>query len=682
MDNNQLPDDWLSAYYDGELSEEQTKEAEALLESSSDARRDLGELTQLSKLIVDLPQEKAPASLAKNVVSFIESSNSTASITPKNNSNKSSKPSWLSYAYLSGTIASAALVMIAIFYSGIDSPSNGLGVDGFNPNIAATEDKLLRDTIEETELESRPKVALSELKKESGLASMKDKDSAADVRLSTSFLSKTNSVADDNHSISNDSLNSRMYRNLNTTGKVSIAFWEDNSNETEDLYKTEEHKPLPKKSKVSWEEVLSELEIENEGVSTVVLTCRNAKNTNMVVQKLLLTNAIPQLPATYDDKTLIEKLDIKNRKPKESQKLYYLKTEKISNSDELELSLRQNSSKFKKNIKQKIAPVKENIRGSKEAKFDNFAYYAKKSQANRSEAILQGNGAGLYVEVEPVQFLNSLHLIENQKAIQKIVVNGKTNLKRNEFQNNGTNIELIYEQNSENLGGYIVNSSPSSNTLDSKTSSEKQNRMVGNTPSKSLNPFDRKKGLQESLKKLPTPNPGSSNTNFAAGGKSDSKMNAPAVSSFGTNTYRGLNRSSGFNYKTRHLSRYGFQTPVDLPIVDTKPSMQKARLNRHDEQKTQSNFSKPTITQLEDVAKDKIAKPEPFQRNQRARAKGKQFLDDEAESAKTPIPAVKRYRVLFVFKEENEQPSIKEASKNTENSQKSSSKKNTKASQK
>ncbi len=66
--NSQVPDELISAYFDGEVSPEERAVVERLLASSDDAQRELSETAKLSALLHSFPRESAPAELMGNVL--------------------------------------------------------------------------------------------------------------------------------------------------------------------------------------------------------------------------------------------------------------------------------------------------------------------------------------------------------------------------------------------------------------------------------------------------------------------------------------------------------------------------------------------------------------------------------------------------------------------------------------
>lgn len=66
--NPQVPDELISAYFDGEVSPEERAVVERLLASSDDAQRELSDTAKLSALLHSFPRESAPAELAGNIL--------------------------------------------------------------------------------------------------------------------------------------------------------------------------------------------------------------------------------------------------------------------------------------------------------------------------------------------------------------------------------------------------------------------------------------------------------------------------------------------------------------------------------------------------------------------------------------------------------------------------------------
>lgn len=66
--NPQVPDELISAYFDGEVTPEERAAVERLLADSDDAQRDLNETARLSALLHSFPRESAPGTLVGNVL--------------------------------------------------------------------------------------------------------------------------------------------------------------------------------------------------------------------------------------------------------------------------------------------------------------------------------------------------------------------------------------------------------------------------------------------------------------------------------------------------------------------------------------------------------------------------------------------------------------------------------------
>ena len=65
--NLQVPDELISAYFDGEVTPDERAEVERLLESSTELRQQLDETSKLSALLHSFPRESAPRDLTANV---------------------------------------------------------------------------------------------------------------------------------------------------------------------------------------------------------------------------------------------------------------------------------------------------------------------------------------------------------------------------------------------------------------------------------------------------------------------------------------------------------------------------------------------------------------------------------------------------------------------------------------
>jgi hypothetical protein len=72
MTNHLVPEDLISAYFDGEVTADERREVEELLESSAEFRQQLDETAKLSGLLHSFPREAAPAGLVSQVQQTVE----------------------------------------------------------------------------------------------------------------------------------------------------------------------------------------------------------------------------------------------------------------------------------------------------------------------------------------------------------------------------------------------------------------------------------------------------------------------------------------------------------------------------------------------------------------------------------------------------------------------------------
>jgi anti-sigma factor RsiW len=77
MTNHLVPEDLISAYFDGEVTADERRQVEELLESSAEFRQQLDETAKLSGLLHSFPREAAPAGLVSRVQHAIEGLAST-----------------------------------------------------------------------------------------------------------------------------------------------------------------------------------------------------------------------------------------------------------------------------------------------------------------------------------------------------------------------------------------------------------------------------------------------------------------------------------------------------------------------------------------------------------------------------------------------------------------------------
>ncbi|MGH3449450.1 MAG: anti-sigma factor family protein, partial [Haloechinothrix sp.] len=71
-DHRPSNDDLLSAYFDGETTPDERAEAERRLHASTDARRELNEIGEVSQLLRSLPHEGLPRDFAAQVLARAE----------------------------------------------------------------------------------------------------------------------------------------------------------------------------------------------------------------------------------------------------------------------------------------------------------------------------------------------------------------------------------------------------------------------------------------------------------------------------------------------------------------------------------------------------------------------------------------------------------------------------------
>ena len=83
--NPTVPDELISAYFDGEATPDERDEVERLLEESGELRQFLDDTSKLSALLHSFPRESAPAELAANVQQLVNAATvvSPATVPPK-----------------------------------------------------------------------------------------------------------------------------------------------------------------------------------------------------------------------------------------------------------------------------------------------------------------------------------------------------------------------------------------------------------------------------------------------------------------------------------------------------------------------------------------------------------------------------------------------------------------------
>jgi|GEM_PF-2067913 len=109
--NHQVPDELISAYFDGEVTPSERAQVEQLLESSTELRQLLDDTSKLSALLHSFPREAAPSELAANVQRQIEAKTPPAiPVLPAKRHSLRRE----GFAFASGIIATAASLMIYV----------------------------------------------------------------------------------------------------------------------------------------------------------------------------------------------------------------------------------------------------------------------------------------------------------------------------------------------------------------------------------------------------------------------------------------------------------------------------------------------------------------------------------------------------------------------------------------
>lgn len=110
--NPKVPDELISAYFDGEVTPDERQQIERQLESSADLRQMLDDTSKLSALLHSFPREAAPGSLSSNVKSRI--TNATAPVVPAPPPAKRSLArEWMAFA--AGIAITAASLLLVVF---------------------------------------------------------------------------------------------------------------------------------------------------------------------------------------------------------------------------------------------------------------------------------------------------------------------------------------------------------------------------------------------------------------------------------------------------------------------------------------------------------------------------------------------------------------------------------------
>lgn len=114
-----VPEELISAYFDGEVTPEERAQVELLLDNSADLRQYLDDTSKLSALLHSFPRETTPTNLATNVRNRIEASPVKHLPPPVPAAPKRSyRREWI--ASLVGSVITAAACFIA-FYVGVNS---------------------------------------------------------------------------------------------------------------------------------------------------------------------------------------------------------------------------------------------------------------------------------------------------------------------------------------------------------------------------------------------------------------------------------------------------------------------------------------------------------------------------------------------------------------------------------
>jgi hypothetical protein len=127
MMNHQVPDDLISAYFDGEVTPDERGDVERLLESSADLRQQLDDTAKLSALLHSFPRQASPADLALNVQRRVESAaiiNAFVINTPVTPARgRSLRREWTAFG--AGTLVTLASLLLLVVVS--PSPTNNRG---------------------------------------------------------------------------------------------------------------------------------------------------------------------------------------------------------------------------------------------------------------------------------------------------------------------------------------------------------------------------------------------------------------------------------------------------------------------------------------------------------------------------------------------------------------------------
>ena len=115
--NLQVPDELISAYFDGEVTPDERAEVERLLESSTELRQQLDETSKLSAFLHSFPRESAPRDLTANVQKRVEAATLPTSTPLSSPQLKNWRREWTAFgAGILATMASL-LAMMTLYES-------------------------------------------------------------------------------------------------------------------------------------------------------------------------------------------------------------------------------------------------------------------------------------------------------------------------------------------------------------------------------------------------------------------------------------------------------------------------------------------------------------------------------------------------------------------------------------
>ena len=126
--NHPVPDELISAYFDGEVSPDERGDVERLLESSSEFRQQLDETSKLSALLHSFPRESAPRELAANVQMQVNAATQPALVTVQvaapATTRRSLRREWT--AFSAGMLATIASLLMFVSFNQSQFTTNSL----------------------------------------------------------------------------------------------------------------------------------------------------------------------------------------------------------------------------------------------------------------------------------------------------------------------------------------------------------------------------------------------------------------------------------------------------------------------------------------------------------------------------------------------------------------------------